>query len=117
MTQISDRDIADCAKQFEQQREQVRDQIRTHLMHSGDRRQVELGEHLARVKDWAIADLVSDQELGQIAPALHQLHELDEALARIRVGSFGLCHHCGQALSLEYVRATPLAKNCDTCAA
>jgi RNA polymerase-binding transcription factor DksA len=43
------------------------------------------------------------------------LHEIDAALGRIRGGHYGSCPTCGEALSVERLRALPMARLCGRC--
>ena len=43
------------------------------------------------------------------------LYHLDQALERIENGSYGLCHECGNPISLERLEAVPHARLCITC--
>jgi RNA polymerase-binding protein DksA len=45
----------------------------------------------------------------------HVLAAIDEALARIDEGTFGLCRTCGQAISEERLEAIPYATQCIDC--
>jgi RNA polymerase-binding protein DksA len=45
----------------------------------------------------------------------HVLAAIDEALARIEEGTFGVCRTCGQAISEERLEAIPYATQCIDC--
>lgn len=45
----------------------------------------------------------------------HELDEIEDALTRLKAGSFGLCGRCGRAISLARLRAMPAARNCIDC--
>ena len=42
----------------------------------------------------------------------HLLGEIDEALARIRSGTYGTCSACGKEISRERLEALPWAVRC-----
>ncbi|HMN19285.1 MAG TPA: TraR/DksA C4-type zinc finger protein [Candidatus Moranbacteria bacterium] len=44
-----------------------------------------------------------------------QLHEANEALERLKKGTYGKCVNCGKEISLERLRAYPAASTCTTC--
>jgi RNA polymerase-binding transcription factor DksA len=52
-----------------------------------------------------------------IGQAEHRLADLDRALERVRVGSYGICERCGEAISAERLAARPAARTCIGCAA
>ena len=45
----------------------------------------------------------------------YELDEVDEALARLEYGSFGLCQGCDQRVPLARLRAMPTARYCLAC--
>ena len=44
-----------------------------------------------------------------------RLHEVDEALDRIKTGTYGVCEECGGAISLKRLEVRPVAKYCVPC--
>jgi len=46
-----------------------------------------------------------------------QLREIDEALSRIREGTYGLCISCGSEINCERLEVIPEAKKCISCKA
>jgi len=67
-----------------------------------------------------IADLGSDRasadvSLGRRESASGEIQEIDEALERIREGSFGLCEFCDKPIVRERLEAIPYARLCLPC--
>ena len=65
--------------------------------------------------DKASADAEADLEIR-----LHQtdgrlLRAIEEALARIRQGTFGVCEACGQPIAKARLRAVPWTRHCLSC--
>jgi DnaK suppressor protein len=60
-------------------------------------------------------------ERAQLAALIGQarghLAELDDALDRLRQGSYGRCERCGQPIAAARLAARPAARTCITCAA
>jgi RNA polymerase-binding transcription factor DksA len=60
-------------------------------------------------------------ERAQLAALIDQarghLAELDDALDRLRKGSYGRCERCGRPIAAERLAARPAARTCITCAA
>jgi RNA polymerase-binding transcription factor DksA len=60
-------------------------------------------------------------ERAQLAALIDQarghLAELDDALDRLRQGSYGRCERCGRPIAAERLAARPAARTCITCAA
>jgi RNA polymerase-binding protein DksA len=51
-----------------------------------------------------------------IARAQSRLHDIDNALARIADGAYGVCTRCDRTISVERLRARPTATTCIACA-
>jgi DnaK suppressor protein len=50
-----------------------------------------------------------------LAAARRRIAELDDALARLDAGSYGVCEVCGQAIPVERMQARPAARSCVGC--
>lgn len=67
-----------------------------------------------------LADSASDNQqvdtaLGIRSIELDQLTQIDEALRMIERGDYGICHRCGDAISIERLKVKPMAKYCVPC--
>lgn len=51
-----------------------------------------------------------------VRQARHHLTEIDEALARVDLGTYGTCESCGQPIAVGRLEARPVARTCITCA-
>ena len=70
------------------------------------------GDHLAdSATDTFMREL--DEGLGENAE--HILGEIEEALRRIDVGTYGVCEKCGEKIPKERLRALPYASLCVKC--
>ncbi len=65
--------------------------------------------------DEALADLLVDIELASIDRHIQEINELDAALMRIAVGSYGECCDCIEPIALERLEAYPTACRCVVC--
>ena len=57
----------------------------------------------------------SDVNLGCQASTSSEIRDIDEALERIRDGSFGLCEGCDQGIAKARLEAIPYARLCLPC--
>lgn len=59
----------------------------------------------------------SEQELslGRMASQTREIREIDEALERIKDGTFGKCEECGKAVPAARLEAIPYARLCTAC--
>lgn len=56
-----------------------------------------------------------DVSLGCLESATGEVQEIEEALRRIREGTFGICEACGNRISRERLKAIPYARLCMPC--
>jgi DnaK suppressor protein len=73
------------------------------------------GHRLADVADMA-SNTSSDELLWLVvAEEKRELVQIDEALARIKSGSYGVCKHCDQEIKKARLEALPFATLCVKC--
>lgn len=53
--------------------------------------------------------------LGQADKQNERIHNIDEALRAVDLGTYGVCQVCGQLISTERLQALPFAIRCITC--
>jgi len=68
--------------------------------------------HLA---DMGTDSFEQDMSLGLMESETDELHEIEEALDRIKDGSYGLCENCRKKIPKERLRAIPYARLCVDC--
>jgi RNA polymerase-binding transcription factor len=57
-----------------------------------------------------------ERTLGVLGNEAHILGEVNAALERIGLGTFGRCEACGQPVARRRLRALPYARHCIACA-
>ena len=60
-------------------------------------------------------DIQEDIELALIQMKAETLNKINEALARLEEGRYGLCFECGDEISGARLRALPFAVRCKDC--
>jgi len=60
-------------------------------------------------------DIQEDIELALIQMKAETLNKINEALARLETGRYGLCFECGEEISEARLRALPFAVRCKDC--
>lgn len=56
-----------------------------------------------------------ERELALSAQALSAVQDIDDALAKIDAGTYGICEKCGESIPKERLRALPFAALCVKC--
>jgi DnaK suppressor protein len=62
--------------------------------------------------DESVADEEEDLNLSMIGRDVDELRDIDDALARMDDGTYGVCIACGEDIPLARLQATPTAKRC-----
>ena len=63
----------------------------------------------------ALEDVTRDLEVALVERAFDTLKRIDEALARLDQGRYGICERCLSPISDQRLRALPFAALCPTC--
>ncbi len=65
--------------------------------------------------DWSVIDLSEDINLRRLETHRGSLLKIDEALRKIKEGSYGLCEDCGEEISAARLNVMPFAIYCKDC--
>jgi len=65
--------------------------------------------------DWARADTEAELQVLRQESGAHLLHAIEDALARISAGRFGICEVCKRPISKARLEAVPWACVCRDC--
>jgi len=68
-----------------------------------------LGKGDPRITDWELARALLEQLRDRVAST-------EEALSRVRCGTYGVCERCGRTIDPERIAALPDTKLCIECA-
>ncbi len=75
----------------------------------------ELNVSVDNMADSGTANYNQDFNLSLIETGEFTLAEIDEAIGRIRDGSFGICEECGTSIPAPRLEAIPYTRFCVTC--
>lgn len=78
----------------------------------GDERRETRDDQTDTAHLWEDAD-IRDADLDQL---IDELNEIDAALQRLDLGSYGVCESCGQPIPDDRLEAMPFATTCVECA-
>jgi len=67
------------------------------------------------VVDWARADTEAELQVRRRQSDAHLMRAIEDALARIRSGRFGVCEVCKQPISKARLEAVPWTRLCRDC--
>jgi phage/conjugal plasmid C-4 type zinc finger TraR family protein len=92
-------------------RAEIAEQLRT----QDDPRLVGLRNRLEETDDWAVADMMAEQDIALVSRDLHELAEVEAALARMADDTYGECSDCGMPIPAARLAAYPTARRCVAC--
>lgn len=98
--------------QLQQRRDELLEEVRGELMASDNEHFQDLAGRVHDAGEASVADLLSDLNLAIIDQHIEQLREIEQALERIAMGSYGVCVDCGRPIGYERLKAYPMASRC-----
>lgn len=112
---LSNSEIKSFTERLQQQREQLRARIRDELADSQEDNAESIGGPARDDGDNSVADLEMDLSLSGLQRDADASDGIEQALARIREGTFGVCEQCGKDIGRERLDAYPTAQRCIDC--
>jgi len=65
--------------------------------------------------DWSVIDLSEDISLKQLSAHRENLLKIDEAMRKLKEGTYGKCEDCGEEISDKRLKVIPFAIYCIDC--
>ena len=65
--------------------------------------------------DWSVIDLSEDINLRKLTIHKQTLNKIDEALRKLKEGTYGICEDCGSEIGEERLKIIPFAIYCVDC--
>ncbi|MCL4474735.1 MAG: TraR/DksA C4-type zinc finger protein [Nitrospirae bacterium] len=65
--------------------------------------------------DWSVIDLSADINIRRLETHRERLLGIDEALMKLREGTYGVCEECGGEITPERLKVMPFAIYCRDC--
>lgn len=94
---------------------ELRDEIRDVLLRSDNEQYVQIGGQVRDYEDDSLADLLVDVNLAEVTRNVQQMRDIESALKRIALGTYGRCVDCGQPIERQRLEVYPTAKRCTRC--
>jgi RNA polymerase-binding transcription factor DksA len=91
------------------------EEVRQDLLKSDDDRAALLADRVRDVGDESLADLIVDLDLADTDRDLEELRDVEAALARVGLGTYGMCMDCGGPIAIQRLTAFPTARRCEPC--
>jgi DnaK suppressor protein len=115
MTQLSSTDQTQFRQLLQERRSALHAIVREVLRRSDNERYVEIAGQVHDTEEEALADLLVDVNLADVHHHVQELRDVDAALQRLTLGTYGVCVRCGEPIDSQRLRAYPTATRCITC--
>jgi DnaK suppressor protein len=100
------------AGRLRSRREELRDAVQAGLHAMGEEN---YAQEVGDLEDDALASWMQNLQVADLRHDVEEINDIDQALQRIRMGSYGACVDCGTEIPHARLRAYPTAKRCLSC--
>jgi RNA polymerase-binding protein DksA len=97
-------------QQLLETRQQLRSEIRDELLKADEEQYGDLAGQVHDPADESVADLLVDTNIAVVSRYIGELREVEAALERFEMGSYGLCEECGGEIPFERLKVQPMAR-------
>ena len=108
-------DFSHFASEMQGRRQVLREEIHQTLLRSREEGHARLAGEVRDRKDESLADLLTGISIAEIQRDAGEIRDIDAALERIKLGTYGVCIDCGAEIARERLQAYPTAKRCTNC--
>ncbi|MFM9916733.1 MAG: TraR/DksA family transcriptional regulator [Rhizobacter sp.] len=105
--------LTELRKLLTYRREELRAEV--HAAELAQRESVDTGHEVVDQKDGASQRQLSDVDTAQEQRDRDELAQVEAALHRLDIGTYGDCADCGEPIPLPRLRVQPAAQRCATC--
>lgn len=89
--------------------------LRRRIAAARERADASAGPEVHDTKDLSSAEAVEEGRLADLERENAELADIESAVARIDVGTYGMCCDCGRSIGRGRLQAYPTAKRCRDC--
>jgi DnaK suppressor protein len=93
----------------------LRAEIRATLLRADAERYADIAGRVQDAQDHGLAELLADVSHAEVERDLAELRDIEGALHRITVGTYGQCIQCAARIPRARLEAWPTAKRCLPC--
>lgn len=94
---------------------ELRDDTRETLLRSDNEGYADIAGRVSDLEDQSLADLLVDVKMAEVTRDVQEIRDIERALKRIALGTYGVCVSCGQPIERERLQAYPTANRCAAC--
>jgi RNA polymerase-binding protein DksA len=117
MTSLNNTELETLKGQLQAAYDRLIGEVQEELVQSGEQHYIDLAGRVTDMGEQSVADALADLDAAMIDRHVHEIREIEMALARITAGSYGDCADCGAAIGFARLKAYPTAVRCIDCQA
>lgn len=114
---LSNKQRSELKQKLQQRFDELREQVRQELRESDNEHYIELAGKVHDPEEASLADLLVDIDLAIIDLHIEEIRDIEHALMRFPMGSYGTCTDCDADIDYQRLQANPAAKRCLDCQA
>lgn len=112
MKHLSTEELNTMKARLGEERSRLRALIREELLRNDAEQYGDLAGQVHDTGEESVADLLADVNISVVGRLIQELREVEAALERINMGSYGLCEDCGTTIAFDRLQAYPTARRC-----
>jgi RNA polymerase-binding protein DksA len=114
---LSDKQRDELKQKLQHRFNELSERVRQELQESDNEQYLEIAGKVHDLEEASLADLLVDIDLAIIDLHIEEIQDIEKALMRFPMGSYGICIDCGTDISYKRLQANPAAKRCLDCQA
>jgi RNA polymerase-binding transcription factor DksA len=91
---------------------ELRARTRDVLMRSDNERYAQIAGQVHDMEEESLADLLVDLNLGELDRDVREIRDIEAALQRLSLGTYGICVTDGEPIERDRLEAQPTARRC-----
>lgn len=95
--------------------DQLREETRETLLRAQSEGYADIAGRVSDLEDQSLADLLVDLNLAEVTRDVEEIRDVERALRRLALGTYGTCVSCGQPIERERLEVNPTANRCAAC--
>lgn len=112
MKHLSKEELNTMKTRLGEERSRLRALIREELLRNDAEQYGDLAGQVHDTGDESVADLLADVNISVVGRLIQELRDVEAALERINMGSYGICEDCGITIPFTRLSAYPTARRC-----